>query len=61
MGLPEAEAVWLRVRRLDVRCAMLSFVAKTETAVSIGPGVDKCQGLAVVPEARVPKIVGGED
>ena len=37
MGLLEAEAVWLRVRRLDVGCVALSFKPKTETAVSRGP------------------------
>ena len=35
--MPEAEAVWLRVRRLDVGCAVLSFVTKTGAAVPVGP------------------------
>ena len=57
MGLPEAEAVWLRVRRLYVRCAALSFMAKTETAVSRGPGWEQVSRSGA---ARVPKIGGGE-
>ena len=35
--MPEAEAVWLRVRRLDVGYAVLLFVTKTGAAIPVGP------------------------
>ena len=58
--MPEVEAVWLRVRRLDVGWAVLSFVAKTETAVPGGPEFEKVArsgGCARVRGSRKSEVV----
>ena len=58
--MPEAEAVWLRMRRLDVGCAVLPFVAKTETAVSEGPEyeqVARSRGCARVRGSQKSEVV----